>query len=66
MAATTAGTGAAEYGSAFGGGALVELDLTGRMALTLRAGGDLAHFDDGWSPAATVTGGLRFRALEGP
>lgn len=58
MAATTAGIGTAEYGTAFGGGALFELALTGRMALTLRAGGDLAHFDDGWSPAATLAGGI--------
>ena len=58
MAATTAGTGTAEYGTAFGGGALFEMALTGRMALTLRAGGDLAHFDDGWSPAATLAGGI--------
>jgi hypothetical protein len=60
MAATTAGGGAAEYGSSFGGGALVELDLTGRLALMVRAGGDLASFGDGWSPAASVSGGIAF------
>jgi hypothetical protein len=58
MAATTANGGAAESGSAAGGGLLVELDLTGRLAFTVRAGGDVAHFDDGWSPAATLSGGL--------
>jgi hypothetical protein len=58
MAATTANGGAAEEGTAAGAGALVELDLTGRLALTFRAGGDLARFADGWSPAATLSGGL--------
>ena len=58
LAATTAGTGSAESGPAFGGGALIELDITGRMALTLRAGASAARFDTGWSPAATLTGGL--------
>jgi hypothetical protein len=45
-------------GPAGGGGALVELDLTSRMALTLRAGANLAHLDDGWSPAAAATIGV--------
>lgn len=45
-------------GAGFGGGLLLELDLTGRMALTVRAGADLARFDSGWSPAATLAGGL--------
>jgi hypothetical protein len=45
-------------GPAGGGGALVELDLTSRMALTLRAGANLAHLDDGWSPAASATIGV--------
>jgi hypothetical protein len=45
-------------GPAGGGGALLELDLTSRMALTLRAGANLAHLDDGWSPAAAVTIGV--------
>ena len=58
MAATTANGGASEQGWAGGGGALVEVDLTGRLALTFRAGGDVARFDDGWSPAATFAGGL--------
>ncbi|HZL21328.1 MAG TPA: hypothetical protein VFG23_26580, partial [Polyangia bacterium] len=45
-------------GPAGGGGAMVELDLTSRMALTLRAGANLAHLDDGWSPAGAVTIGV--------
>jgi hypothetical protein len=45
-------------GPAGGGGALVELDLTSRMALTLRAGANLAHLDDGWSPAGAATIGV--------
>lgn len=45
-------------GPAGGGGALVELDLTSRMALTLRAGANLAHLDDGWSPAGAVSIGV--------
>jgi hypothetical protein len=58
LAATTAGGGTAESGAAAGAGALCELDLTGRLALTVRAGGDIARFDAGWSPAATLSGGL--------
>ena len=59
MAATTAAGGSAETGPAFGGGALVELDLTGRLALSLRAGANAAQLETtGWSPAATATLGL--------
>src|SRR5450432_527291 len=43
---------------AAGGGALVELDLTSRLALTLRGGANLAHLDDGWSPAGTLALGV--------
>lgn len=60
LATTTAGGGAAEQGTAVGGGALAEIDLTGRMALMLRAGGDLARFEAGWSPAATLSAGIAF------
>ena len=56
--ATSSATGAGEYGTGFGVGALAEVDLTGRMALVLRGGADLAHFDTGWSPAATVAAGV--------
>jgi uncharacterized membrane protein YgcG len=45
-------------GPSGGGGALVELDLTSRMALTLRAGANLARLDDGWSPAGSLTIGV--------
>jgi hypothetical protein len=58
VAATTANGGSSEQGVAGGAGALMEVDLTGRLALTFRAGGDVARFDDGWSPAATFAGGL--------
>jgi hypothetical protein len=60
LATTTAGGGAAEQGMGFGGGALAEIDLTGRMALMLRGGGDLARFPAGWSPAASVGAGIAF------
>ena len=58
MAASNFGAGIATSGAGFGGGALFELDLTSRLALTVRAGADVARFDDGWSPAASVSGGL--------
>lgn len=45
-------------GPSFGGGALAELDLTSRMALTLRAGGDLAKLDQLWTPAGLFTAGV--------
>lgn len=45
-------------GPAGGGGALVELDLTSRLALTLRGGANLAHLDNGWSPAGTLALGV--------
>lgn len=55
---TTAVDGTAVTGKAIGGGALLELGITGRMALTLRAGGDIARFDAGWSPAASIAAGV--------
>jgi len=55
---STARDGTTTTGSALGGGLLVELDVTGRMALTLRAGADVARFDGGWSPAGTVAAGV--------
>jgi len=44
----------------FGGGVLAELDITGRMALTLRAGANNFYYvDTGFaSPAATFTAGV--------
>jgi len=45
-------------GPMFGGGALVEIALTTRLALSFRAGANAAHFDDGWSTAGTLTGGI--------
>ena len=50
----------AEWATVFGGGALAELDITGRMALTLRAGANNFYYvDTGFaSPAATFTAGV--------
>jgi hypothetical protein len=45
-------------GPSVGGGALAELDLTSRLALTLRAGGSLAKLDQLWTPAAQLTVGV--------
>jgi hypothetical protein len=45
-------------GPSFGGGALAELDITSRMALTLRAGGNLAKLDQTWTPAGLLTAGV--------
>ncbi len=47
-----------QTGPIFGGGALVEIALTTRLALSFRAGANAAHFDDGWSTAGTLTGGI--------
>ncbi len=47
-----------QTGPLFGGGALVELALTTRLALSFRAGANAAHFDDGWSTAGTLTAGI--------
>ncbi|MES1208968.1 MAG: hypothetical protein ABUS79_23770 [Pseudomonadota bacterium] len=41
-----------------GGGAIIEIDLTPRMALVLRGGANSARLDTGWSSAATLTAGL--------
>ncbi|HXU65600.1 MAG TPA: hypothetical protein VN962_28055 [Polyangia bacterium] len=45
-------------GPSMGGGALAELDVTSRMALTLRAGGSVAKLDRTWTPAGLVTAGV--------
>jgi len=41
-----------------GGGAMMQLELTTRLALVLRGGVDTAHLNDGWSTAASLTGGI--------
>ena len=56
--ATSSGTAPPNPAPASAAAALAEIDLTGRMALVLRGGADLAHFDAGWSPAATVAAGM--------
>jgi hypothetical protein len=45
-------------GPSVGAGALAELDLTSRLALTLRAGADLAKLDQVWAPAGLLTAGV--------
>ena len=47
-----------QTGPIFGGGALIEIALTTRLALSFRAGANAAHFDDGWSTAGTLTAGI--------
>jgi len=58
--ASTAGSGDVEWGNAIGGGVLGELQVTSRLALTLRAGANEAFFANSGttSPAATFTGGI--------
>ena len=58
--ASTATNEPVEWGNAIGGGLLGELQVTSRMALTLRAGANQAFFANSGttSPAATVTAGL--------
>lgn len=41
-----------------GGGAMLQLALTSRLALVVRGGVDNAHLDGGWSTAARLTGGV--------
>jgi hypothetical protein len=45
-------------GPAMSGGALAEVDVTSRMALTLRAGANLAKLDQVWAPAGLLTAGV--------
>ncbi len=45
-------------GPAAVGGALAELDVTSRMALTLRAAANLAKLDQTWTPAGLLTAGV--------
>ena len=45
-------------GPAAAGGALAELDVTSRLALTLRAGANVARFDRAWTSAGLVTAGV--------
>ena len=41
-----------------GGGALIELALTTRLALTFRAAANAANLPSGWSTAGALTGGI--------
>jgi hypothetical protein len=45
-------------GPVAGGGALMEIDVSPRMALTFRAGASAAKLDNGWSSAGTLTAGV--------
>jgi hypothetical protein len=56
--AIAAGSGGYEAGPIAGGGGLVEVELTSRMALTMRAGANTAWLPSGISSAATFTGGI--------
>ena len=47
-----------ESGPTVGGGALIEIGVTSRLALTLRAGVDAARLDSGWSRAGLLTAGV--------
>jgi len=47
-----------EVGPLGGGGALLEVDLTTRMALAFRAGANTTHLPSGWSTADTFTAGI--------
>jgi hypothetical protein len=60
LASTATGSGDVEWGKAIGGGLLTELEVTGRMALTLRIGANEAFLANSGatSAAATITGGI--------
>lgn len=60
IASTAQGSGPAEWGNAIGGGLLGELQVTSRLALTLRAGANEAFFANSGttSPAATFAAGI--------
>ena len=59
IASTASGSGPAAWGKAIGGGILGELQISSRMALTVRAGANEAFFvGSETSPAATITGGI--------
>jgi hypothetical protein len=45
-------------GPVAGGGALMEIDVSPRMALTFRGGANAAKLDNGWSSAGTLTAGV--------
>ena len=53
-----AGALVAESGPSVGGGALAELDVTSRMALTLRAGAQRRQAGPVWTPAGLLTAGV--------
>jgi hypothetical protein len=60
LASTASGSGPAEWGNEIGGGILGELQVTSRLALTVRAGANEAFFANSAtsSPAATFTAGI--------
>ena len=60
VASTANGSGDVEWGNAIGGGVLGELQVTSRLAFTLRAGANEAFFANSGttSPAATFTAGI--------
>jgi hypothetical protein len=60
IASTAQDSGPVEWGNAIGAGLLGEVQVTSRMALTLRAGANEAFFANSGttSPAATVTAGI--------
>jgi hypothetical protein len=60
IASTVDGSGDVEWGNAIGGGVLGELQVTSRLALTVRAGANEAFFANSGttSPAATFTAGI--------
>ena len=60
VASTADGSGDVEWGNAIGGGVLGELQVTSRLAFTLRAGANEAFFANSGttSPAATFTAGI--------
>jgi hypothetical protein len=60
IASTAGGSGDVEWGNAIGGGVLGELQVSSRLALTVRAGANEAFFANSGttSPAATFTAGV--------
>ena len=60
IASTADGAGGVEWGNAIGAGILGELQVSSRLALTLRAGANEAFFDRSGttSPAETITAGI--------
>lgn len=57
-AALVGGPDGIEGGPLAGGGGMLQVELTSRLALVLRGGVDTAHLNGGWSTAATLTAGI--------